>query len=236
MLLSFVLPVILIIGIILIVKSYKKKNKKVAIIQGVVLFLLIGLLANIVNEEDRSNQESIPVYEKIGVTQNEFNAIEDVFLKCGLGKVIDVDTDAFYRTSEGDPALYYLIIEGEKKPSEKGANIFIMEFKDKKVSKIVVNSYDVYQNGSVVGDVQKFLNLSIKEEIALESEVKEYIRSQLISPSSAKFSDFVWGRITQDEFVATSMVESKNAFGVELQTYFKVHYNREKNTFNIEYQ
>ena len=69
-----------------------------------------------------------------------------------------------------------------------------------------------------------------------------------MSPSSAKFSEFNWGRIDASKFVAgidnlysvksvaSAFVESKNVFGVDLITRFKVYFNRDENSFRIEYQ
>lgn len=220
----------------------EKKNKQKNITKWVIIVFIcvfiVGIMQKYIDVDNISQQQTINVYEKIGISKAEYEEYKQIFDKCNLGNVIDIKEDGFFDDTENEKyyKFFFLLIEGEKDPFEKDANIFYVETINNKISTIHVNSYLVYQDGEVKHSAEEFLNLTTTQKNAIEKQTKEYIRSELISPSSANFSNFVWGRINSTKFVAVSTVEYKNAFGVELQTTFKVYYDRKANSLSIEYQ
>lgn len=218
----------------------EKKNKQKNITKWVIIVFIcvfiVGIMQEYIDVDNISQQQTINVYEKIGISKIEYEEYKQIFHKCNLGNIIDIKEDGSFDENGNHNKFFFLLIEGEKDPFEKDANIFYVETVNNKISSIHVNSYLVYQEGKVIHSAKEFLNLTSAEKNSIEKQSKESIRSKLISPSSAKFSNFKWGRINSTKFVAVATVEYKNAFGVELQTNFKVYYDRESNSFSIEYQ
>ena len=216
----------------------ENENKKKNIIKiAIIVFCCMGIVS-FLDQFSENKVVITPVYEKLGITSMEYDDYKKIFAECDLGNVIDISAEEFFQDSNNEklPNIFCLIIEGEKKPFEKDSNLFVVERDNKQITKILVNSYVVYQDGKVINSAKKFLNLTFQEKFNLEIEAKDYIRSNLVSPSSAKFSEFNWGRIDASKFVASAFVESKNVFGVDLITRFKVYFNRDENSFRIEYQ
>ena len=215
----------------------EKKNKHKKITKWVIIvfscMFIVAIMQEYLGVENIAQQETINLYEKIGISKAEYEEYKQIFDKCNLGNVIDIKEDGFFDDTENEKyyKFFFLVIE-----EENDANIFYVETINNKISTIHVNSYLVYQDGEVKHSAEEFLNLTTAQKNAIEKQTKEYIRSELISPSSANFSNFVWGRINSTKFVAVSTVEYKNAFGVELQTTFKVYYDRKANSLSIEYQ
>ena len=215
----------------------EKKNKQKKITKWVIIvfscMFIVAIMQEYLGVENIAQQEIINLYEKIGISKAEYEEYKQIFDKCNLGNVIDIKEDGFFDDTENEKyyKFFFLVIE-----EENDANIFYVETINNKISTIHVNSYLVYQDGEVKHSAEEFLNLTTTQKNAIEKQTKEYIRSELISPSSANFSNFVWGRINSTKFVAVSTVEYKNAFGVELQTTFKVYYDRKANSLSIEYQ
>ena len=215
----------------------EKKNKQKKITKWVIIvfscMFIVAIMQEYLGVENIAQQETINLYEKIGISKAEYEEYKQIFDKCNLGNVIDIKEDGFFDDTENEKyyKFFFLVIE-----EENDANIFYVETINNKISTIHVNSYLVYQDGEVKHSAEEFLNLTTTQKNAIEKQTKEYIRSELISPSSANFSNFVWGRINSTKFVAVSTVEYKNAFGVESQTTFKVYYDRKANSLSIEYQ
>ena len=218
------------------------ENKKKAVLKWVFIVFCCLFMISFIIEQVYDSEEPVPVkvpiHEKLGITEIEYENYKQIFTKCDLNNITDISIEGLYFESDKEkkPEDFYLIINGEKSPFERDANIFFVETKNNKILKIVVNGFDVYRNGKIIVSAKKCLNLTYDEKYNMESQVKRYVRSQLVSPSSAKFSEFIWGRNGLSEYIAAGMVESKNLFGVELQTRFKAYFNIETRTFRVEYQ
>lgn len=225
-------------------EEQKKKNRKVATIEVVISVLFVSFAVGQVSmqEEQKKAVENQKIEQenqikfnadKLMISQEYYQEIQDLFKICGLGTIKDV---IFNGTFENEN-LFIIKIDGRE---SNGDNlILVIDNKTEKVKSITLNNVLIYENGDIKHVAQKYdFYMNDFEKIECMSAVKEYIKSQLKAPSTAKFpktiQEYQWGR-NGDIDIAVGWVESQNSFGVPIITNFKAYINRKDNTFNVEF-
>lgn len=183
--------------------------------------IIVGAIIAIINmSENPEKYDTSPKYEigrslDITVEQAE-NAIK-VLSSVGISDEVTIKHD------EGLDNAHFAGEKGYRLSNQEASNIILYMNSDGAIYNIRYADNDLYKKGEVISKLDKFIVTSI-EEVQLQSETEEVLKSILKSPSTAKFpKTSEWKIWKQDgQTIIQSYVDSQNSFGAMVRSEFQL--------------
>lgn len=188
------------------------------------ILFAIGVFAGIMQGISSETKPDARSASKLGrgmeLTREQEEKLLDIFSRCGIGEIDSVET---FQAGE-DRTSYY--VEDEETKAYGGADYTIVVWLNneaKEVDAIYFHDQDIYTDGEVRAKVSDFY-VSREDRDKYRASAQTLVNQLLLVPNSAKYpSASGWAFAIRDgKVLVQSSVQSKNAFGVDLESKFQV--------------
>ena len=214
------------------------ENKKVRKGCLIPFFIVVGLflfgiiLATTNSSSKPSLTDNAKLIKEICNTNDEQAiAIDNVLVGCEIAKIKKIEHDELLDDTYNDGDTGYRI------QTQEVNNIILYLNLDKEVIAVRYASADLYSNGTHKEKISAFL-LSSNQKATLQTDCEQRVKAILLSPSTADFPWFDW-EFSKDYYTGivtiSSYVDSQNAFGAEIRSYFTFMYELSENKYRLIY-
>lgn len=175
-------------------------------------------------------KKNIPVYEKFGLTEEEFLEYQKIFDAVGFTEITKVEKED--SNDKGITSFYVEMKDVEPNkilaPGRTEGNIIYVEIdSNKKLNEISVNFLPVYKDGQVLTKVIAFTELDATQRGVCRRLSEELVKKVLKSPSTAKFCKSTEYRYAKENGIikCQGYVDSQNSFGATVRTNYMLTYD-----------
>lgn len=249
-------------------EKQKNKNRLITIIICVVVYLVLLGIVQLVKpyfeqkeaikeqqikidmenqEKEKIEQETQYLADTLMVSKEFFGDIQDVFDKCGLGKikgVIFVD-DFLLEDNKTKESVFKVIVENREK---NGDLISLVIHDNNRINGIELNGNILYEKDQVIDNAQYYFRYTFNEKSEAKNNFEKYITSSIgktdeypkfpkyLDNPSAGDDSYSWGCDKGGFEIAIGWVEAPNIFGVILRKHFKVYIDKKTKSFTVRMQ